>query len=104
MTIPDEQMPPQEKASEEIARQVNDLLDSPEFAMAIERHKTLHASARACARVSALGASRGPVVTSVATAKSATCEQRRNPTTNTVRGTQAPAPWHGGQEAEGEQQ
>jgi hypothetical protein len=50
MTIPDEQMPPQEKASEEIARQVNDLLDSPEFAMAIERHKTLHASARAYAR------------------------------------------------------
>jgi PAS domain S-box-containing protein len=38
MTLPEEQMPtsPQEKASEETARQVNDLLDSPEFAMAIE--------------------------------------------------------------------
>jgi PAS domain S-box-containing protein len=38
MRLPEEQVrtPPQEHASEETARQVNELLDSPEFAMAIE--------------------------------------------------------------------
>jgi PAS domain S-box-containing protein len=38
MRLPEEQVrtPPQERASEATARQVNELLDSPEFAMAIE--------------------------------------------------------------------
>jgi hypothetical protein len=48
MTLPEEQMPtsPQEKASEETARQVNDLLDSPEFAMAIETRAVVSVSAK----------------------------------------------------------